>query len=163
MVGQVAVLLVFLALAAQAILQAPLHPKAQTVAEVQTQARTPEQVAVEAVRQALRVVLDQGQTPEQVAQERHQALADRLSPMLVVEAAVLLKTEQAQRVVRVAVVLVETVVTLVMTERQTPEVVEVAVGHPTPRLRPTQLVAQVVQVLSLSRFLTPIPQHSPVV
>ena len=141
MAVQVAGLLVFPALAAQAILQAPLHPKAQTVAAVQTQARTPEQVAEVAVRQALRVVLDQGQTPEQVAQERHQVLADRLSPMLVVEAAVLLKTEQVQRVVRVAVVLVETVVTLVMTERQTPEAVEAVVGHPTLRLRPTPLAA----------------------
>jgi hypothetical protein len=49
-----------------------------------------------------------------------------------------------------------------MTGRQTPEVVVVAVGHPTLHLRPTQLVAQVVQVLSSSRFLTPIPQLSPV-
>ncbi len=162
MAVQVAVLLVFLALAAQAILQAPLHPKAQTVAAVQTQAHTPEQVAVEAVRQDQPEDQGQVQTPEQVAQERHQALADRLSPMLVVEAAVLLKTEQAQRVVRVAVVLVETVVTLVMTERQTPEVVEVAVGHPHLGLRLTQLAALVDQVLSSSRFLTPIPQLSPV-
>lgn len=141
MAVQVAVLLVFLALAAQAILQAPLHPKGPMAAAVQTQAHTPEQVVAVAVRQALRVVLDQGQTPEQVAQEQHQALQARLSPMLVVAAAVLLKTEQAQRVVRVAVVLVETVATLVMTERQTPEAVEAVVGHPTLRLRPTPLAA----------------------
>ena len=77
MAGQVAAHHVFPAQVAQETRQAPLHPKAQTVAAVQTQARTPEQVAEVAVRQALLVVLDQDQTPARVAQERHQALADR--------------------------------------------------------------------------------------
>jgi len=77
MAGQVAAHHEFPAQVVQAILQAPLHPKAQTVVEVLIPVHIPEQVAVVAVRQALLVVLDQDQTPARVAQERHQALADR--------------------------------------------------------------------------------------
>jgi hypothetical protein len=97
--------LAILALVVQETRQALRRPKARTVVEVLIPAHTPEQVEVEAVRQALRAVLGQGQTPARVAQERHQPLPGH--PLLTLAAVVvaLLKMEQALPVVQVVVAL----------------------------------------------------------
>ena len=105
MAGQVAAHHDFPAQVAQEIRQALRRPKARTVAEALIPAHTPEQVAVEAVRQVRRVVLDQGQTPARAAREQHQALPDHLLLTLVAVAVELLRVEQVQLVAREAAAL----------------------------------------------------------
>jgi hypothetical protein len=88
--------------------QALRRPKVQTVVEVLIPAHTPGQVVVEAVRQALRVVLGQGQAPALGVQERHQALPDQPLLTLVAGAAALLKMELAHQAEQAVVAMAAT-------------------------------------------------------
>lgn len=144
MAGQVAGHHDFPAQVVQAIPQALRRPKARTVVEVLIPAHTPEQVVVEAVRQALRVVLGQGQAPALGVQERHQALLDQPLLTRAAVAAALLKMELAHQAEQAVVAMAATAATQVMTAQQTLAGVAVEVGHPTVHSRLIQRVALAV-------------------